>query len=266
MLPGGVRVGGELRRDYAFRVLDGIAEMALAEAAGATDLPTQVTRALAAMLDHVGGIEPSVELLDGLSVADRQYLMTRLSAHLGTDQVWLTATCPQCEQKFDLAVRYSQLPVKPAGSDYPEIDVLTVHGRLRVRVPNGADQRAVLVVADPGRARAALARRCIVAWDGGNPADLQLDHAVLDAIDSAFESLAPEVATTAQAACPECQTASLIDLDPYHCLRRAGGDLFYEVHLLASHYHWSEPEILSLPRWRRARYLGLIDRARGMAH
>ncbi|MCK7500249.1 MAG: hypothetical protein MZW92_65580 [Comamonadaceae bacterium] len=37
------------------------------------------------------------------------------------------------------------------------------------------------------------------------------------------------------------------------------------VHRLAWHYHWSEAEILALPRGRRAHYLALIDAARGMS-
>ena len=37
-----------------------------------------------------------------------------------------------------------------------------------------------------------------------------------------------------------------------------------EVHTLAMQYHWSETDILSLPRERRRRYLRLIDRERGV--
>jgi hypothetical protein len=36
------------------------------------------------------------------------------------------------------------------------------------------------------------------------------------------------------------------------------------VHVLASTYHWSERQILGLPRSRRRLYLDLIDRSRGV--
>lgn len=36
--------------------------------------------------------------------------------------------------------------------------------------------------------------------------------------------------------------------------------LYQEVHHLALHYHWSEAEILRLPRGKRQRYLGLLLR------
>lgn len=34
--------------------------------------------------------------------------------------------------------------------------------------------------------------------------------------------------------------------------------LLTEVHALALHYHWSERDILALPRARRRRYLALL--------
>jgi hypothetical protein len=36
--------------------------------------------------------------------------------------------------------------------------------------------------------------------------------------------------------------------------------LYQEVHHLALHYHWSEADILRLPRSKRLRYLGLLVR------
>jgi hypothetical protein len=43
--------------------------------------------------------------------------------------------------------------------------------------------------------------------------------------------------------------------------------LFREVHALASHYHWSETDILTMTRRQRRRYLSLIAeaQARGAA-
>jgi hypothetical protein len=39
--------------------------------------------------------------------------------------------------------------------------------------------------------------------------------------------------------------------------------LYEEVHVLATHYHWSESDILALPRRKRLRYLDLIARQLG---
>jgi hypothetical protein len=47
-------------------------------------------------------------------------------------------------------------------------------------------------------------------------------------------------------------------------MRRSASELYDEVHALAWHYHWSEAEILALPRVRRQSYMSRVDRARGM--
>lgn len=62
--------------------------------------------------------------------------------------------------------------------------------------------------------------------------------------------------------CPECNAIFpfLFDLPGFFLNRlRAGlGLLYHEVHILAYHYHWSENEILALPREKRKMYLQLL--------
>ena len=265
MLPGGIQYQDSLRRDYDFRPLTGAVEMGLAEAvARARDLPGQVTLALQAALAHVGGRIADAGVIDGMSVGDRQFLMTRLAGVLGLDQVWLTASCGHCAESFDFPLNYAQLPVKPAGSGFPDAQIHTDKGMLTLRVPNGMDQRAVLGIADTQLARQTLALRCVTGWDGGDLSTLELNADQVTAIEAALESVAPEVATEVMAPCPACGANNRVSIDPYFCLSRVSQDLFSDVHRLASHYHWSEAEILAMPRWRRHRYLALIDRSRGM--
>jgi len=265
LLPGGVMREGGLRRDYAFRPLTGEIELGLAEAvARAEDLPGQVTLALQASLAQIGGLPPDDELVSGMSVGDRQFLMTRLAALLGPGQVWLTASCARCGEAFDFPIDLERIPAKPAGEGFPAPSVHTSRGKMTLRVPTGKDQRAILHIDDLHAARHELAKRCITAWDGGDPSGLALDEDEVSAIEAAIESVAPEVACEAQASCPECGFLNRVAIDPYFILGRAGMDIFDEVHRLAWHYHWSETEILRMPRWRRQRYLALIDRSRGM--
>lgn len=269
MLPGGVMREGSLRRDYAFRPITGEVELGLAEAvARAEDLPGQVTMALRSMLAHIGGLPPDDELVSGMSVGDRQFLMTRLAGVLGQDKVWVTASCSRCGEAFDFLLEPARLPAKPAGDGYPTVRIHTDRGSLSLRIPTGADQRAILDLdmADLRAARHELAKRCITAWDGGDPAGLVLDEDEVSAIEAAIESVAPEVACEAQASCPECGFLNRVEIDPYFILGRTGGDLFEDIHTIASHYHWSESEILRLPRWRRLRYLALINRSGGMVY
>jgi hypothetical protein len=72
------------------------------------------------------------------------------------------------------------------------------------------------------------------------------------------------VVTELASVCPACGASHPVALDPYLVTRRSPRELYDEVHLLAWHYHWSEAEILALPRDRRQLYLRRIDRARGL--
>lgn len=260
-LPGGVWQQGELRHDFVFRTVNGHLELSLAEAASrVTDVPGQVTHVLHAALAKIAGQVPDLALVDGLSVGDRQFLMTRLASHLGLGQVWLSTECVFCKSHFDFSLDYAEIPVKRAGEGYPFTEIELSIGIRRVRVPTGADQRAVRVCGDEDTARRMLAERCLGALDES----LTLQD--VTRIELALEALAPELATQAAGICPECGGTNAVAIDPYFCLGRVGSELFVEIHQLAAHYHWSEAEILGLPRWRRKRYLDMIDRARGITN
>jgi hypothetical protein len=261
MLPGGLMRQGERLRDWTFAPLTGALEVAIAEAArGTGSLPQRVTAVLAAALGELGGGEAGPPAVRSLAVADRQYLMRQLGVVLGLEEDWLAASCARCGSSFDVPIRYSELPVKEAGEGYPFAEAVTSLGRLRLRVPTGADQEVIARIDDPELARRRLAQRCLVESVPGPLTDKDIDR-----IEAALEAVAPELATQAQVACVDCGRPHELYLDPYLCLSRASEEIFLEIHALASAYHWSEKEILSLPRERRQLYIALLDRARGMA-
>lgn len=247
-LPGGIVRDGERRRSFGFRPVDGALEAALAEAAAAPSLPRAVTSVLAAALAELGGEPVEEQAVRDLAVGDRQFLARQLSVHLGHDPVWLTAVCRACGESFDFEVRQADLPVKEAGESFPYAQV----GSLCLRVPTGADQEAIAGLPDE-RAVKVLFDRCRVEGEGD-----------MAAAEAAIEEVSPEVALAALAVCPACGASNEVAVDPYLGLPAQSEELFTEVHLLASNYHWSEAEILALPRARRQLYLKLIDRSRGL--
>jgi hypothetical protein len=130
---------------------------------------------------------------------------------------------------------------------------------LSFRLPTGADLEEVARIADENL-RPWLLRRLAL-----EPEQLgEIDEALWAEADAALEAVAPGVINQVQAECPECGASNSVDLDPYRVLARRSDDLLRQVHRIATHYHWSEAEILAMPRMRRQRYLDLIDRARGM--
>ncbi|MES1242463.1 MAG: hypothetical protein ABUT39_12675 [Acidobacteriota bacterium] len=260
MMPGGLWRHGECRRDWSFRALTGEVELTILEAGrDRRSVPQRVTAVLTAALAELGGAAAQPETVRALSVADRQYLMRRLAVQMGMDESWIAARCARCGVGFDIPIRHGELPVKPAGEGYPFATVGTSLGPLRFRVPDGADQEAIAGIEDPRKARRALALRC-----AAEPLPGELSEEDLEKAEAALEEVAPEVVTSAQAACPDCGKPIEIPLDPYICLGAADSGLFLDVHALASAYHWSEREILAMPSDRRRLYLSLIDQSRGL--
>lgn len=266
LLPGGIWNEGRLNRDFRFKQVTGGLELALAETVHfEVSHPARVSHALALALEHVGGREANLEQVRELSVADRQYLARLLACHLRREKDWYNATCTSCEAGLDVRLRPSELPWKPAGESFPFVDVDTSQGSLRFRVPTGADQEAVAAIEDETEAVRTLVGRLIVL-EKRDSASPDFSAADIEAIESAIEAVAPELVVRVPTQCPECGTQTLLQVDPYACLHAGPQSLLREIHQLASMYHWSEKEILDLPRERRRRYLALLEEARGMLH
>jgi hypothetical protein len=265
-LPGGIRIDGALKRNFRFKPVTGSLEIALSESAGEDgNTPARITAILCEALAELGDSAVSLSSVRNLSVGDRQYLMSRLATHIDDQLIWLTAECGRCRELFDVSMRFADLPVKEAGADYPETTVVTDYGRLRVRVPTGADQEAIAAVEDEAEALKLLLQRIISFDESSRAVDAgRLSKAEIDTIETRVEAMAPEIATHLQTRCPGCETENQVPISSYAALQRPAGDLYAEIHRLASTYHWSEAGILELPRARRQLYLQLIDESRGM--
>lgn len=129
-------------------------------------------------------------------------------------------------------------------------------GEVRFRLPAVADRLAVAHSRHPADD---LARRCM------RPADLPA--AVRRRVVRAMSSLAPSLSHELDGRCPECGAALDFYLDVQEFtlreLRDQARHVLDDVHLIAATYHWSEAEILALPRARRMHYAERIRQASG---
>ncbi|GAA1274835.1 hypothetical protein [Streptomyces javensis] len=118
------------------------------------------------------------------------------------------------------------------------------------------------------RARRALLARCIVSVHRSGrpvPADrlpaAELPEPVQRRLAEAAERADPAADVTLNVACPECGEATRAELDIasylWAELDHWARDLLLDVHLLATAYGWSEPQILALSPLRRRYYLEL---------
>lgn len=128
------------------------------------------------------------------------------------------------------------------------------------RLPGFADLTAAARAADP---RTALLARCLVSAvrDGAAVGAGDLPVPVQRRIAEAVEAADPGADVTLNIACPECGAATRAELDIASYLWTEldtwARDLLLDVHLLATSYGWSEPEILALSPLRRRYYLEL---------
>jgi hypothetical protein len=263
---------GVCHRDAVLRTMTGHDELILADRepgdAGSSD-----ARAISALL--VGAIERlgdydrvDGELVASLTRGDRQALLLYLRAGLYGDRISLVVRCPNpgCAALSDVDLQISELLPAPA-APRPHLSCDTPSGAAVIHEPTGADDDAVATCRGSRAERVALLWSRLVELDGRRLAadewpalPVATRHAI--ALALAEGSRAPELSFLAR--CPTCAAHLDLVIEPFALLARelrlAGDRLFAEVHALAFHYHWSETEILALPRPRRWRYLELLGR------
>jgi len=281
VLPGGVwDASGGLHREVELRPLTGYEEELLADKRAVA--AAQVTAVLSRCVRRIGPLQPVDEAqARDLSVGDRQYLLLKLRALTFGDKVDLSARCPwgDCGEAVDVDFLISDVPIKegrmqarsreielaPAVAADSGFDraALPVHFRL----PTGADQEAVspLLARNEAAAATLLLSRCIERI-GDAAATLEsvqrLSAAARLEIERAMEAAAPGIELTVEAKCPQCGRAFAVPFDVQDLLlgeaRGSHELLMREIHYLAYHYHWSESDILGLPRERRRRYIEIL--------
>lgn len=289
-LPGGlhIEIDGQptLVRDFSFRPITGALEMQLQDllhecSANNAAHPVWISRFLTLVLARLATqkIEPdseqSLKLVRELCVADRHFLLLqwRLFVVGGSDYEWLGAHCPACAARYDFPLEWAQLPVKPAGEHFPQISFLLNDSSInngeaiQVRVPRGSDQEFIAQLHSQSETdlRTQLLQRLIVA-DNPHALVQTLDEDEIARIETALEQAAPELAQQLQLACPECGEQHQVQLDWYRGMHKPIDELLDQIHRLAANYHWSEQEILALPKQRRTAYLRRLDRERGVSN
>lgn len=265
-LPGGLLKNGSIERLARFRQLTGRIEKNIIEIDMDCNRIEYVNAVLSHSLQSIGNCPVNNEHISALCIADRQYLMLRLSAMLDGEQMWLKISCNHCDSVFDIETKRCDLPVKEANEIFPDVTINLNSRMIKARIPNGADQQSIQNISDE-QAMQTLLRRCVYSVDGETPDDAffnSLTSSDIDTIDAALDESAPAVCNQLIVNCPECDQQQYANLDHYTVTGISEHNLYSDIHRLASHYHWSEEAILELPQSRRHLYLDLINRSTGM--
>ena len=283
LLPGGlVDEQGAVHRQVELRSLSGHEELILANREG-REVNALVTTLLSQCVRRLGDINPvSEEEMRNLLVADRQYLFLKLREATFGDQVQATIVCPNpnCGNKVDIDFSIADIPIKilaDKGPCYqmrlsPEFGLVNDDGETYTevvfRLPNGGDQEALapLIDEDESRAAQALLARCVQRFGPlENPGVQVIEQLAPQAkmeIEQQIELIAPALEPTMSGDCPECGAPFVIPFNLmkffWSELKSSRDSLLREVHYLAFHYHWSEGEIMAMPREKRRMYIELL--------
>lgn len=285
LLPGGWwDRSGRLQRDVELGPLTGRDEEALV-AATAEATPAAVTSVLVRCLRRLGDVSPVPEdVVRELLVADREWLLLRLRRTTFGDRVQGDLYCPwpDCGQRVSVDFSIDDVPVRAAADPRPvyEVTLPPPGGEsgagpcVQFRLPNGGDVEELAPLAGRNAAHASilLLTRCLRRIGEVTEPDADLVAAlpapVRAGIEGEMERVAPAVDHELETPCSECGRpfAAAFDVRRFLFgeLRTDVALLYREVHCLAYHYHWSEAEIMGMPRDRRRTYLdvlaGEIDR------
>lgn len=93
---------------------------------------------------------------------------------------------------------------------------------------------------------------------------IQIPRKMISTIGALMDDIDPLINFKINLICPHCGNEDTyeVDLEEYllGCLHKSQNDLISVIHNLAYHYHWNEEQVLSVPPWRRSRYLDFIEK------
>jgi hypothetical protein len=270
-LPGGFwDADGTLHRHYELAPLTGREEELLVQA-GQRPAAGLVSELLARGVSTLGGISTVDEqVTQQLLVGDRQFLLLRLRQATFGDHVRAEVICPwaDCGQRVTLAFTLSDVPVLESLDKGPLYSMqLSAEAtsdrdpRVTFRLPTGADQEmaAGWLPVNEAHALTVLLERCVEDGPDRVPGLSPLARAE---IEEHMRHVAPGVEQVVEAGCAECGRMFLVPFDVQRFFfgeLRTDRDLLYrQVHYLAYHYHWSEHDIMSMPRDKRSTYLDIL--------
>jgi rRNA maturation protein Nop10 len=227
------------------------------------DRPATVTSLLATCLSRADGHGVDADEAWNWTLNERLHALIALRLVSNDSAMELHARCAHCGDVMEVAI---DLQVLSSDAAVPRLTWRDEHGvEVTVRLPRGRDLQRWM--RDGVVSHDALAAS-LIETVAGKPvkAGQPVPASWLPALDDALEEHDPLTALTLRTRCPGCGTDTSIACDLEQLLlqdfARMQSTLLYEVSRLATGFHWSEADILALPRWRRAHYLRQLDAGR----
>ena len=265
-LPCGLlQANGQRARDARLTPLTGRAEARAAEESNPFRAALYL---LCESLSRIGGFEAAevdVALLAGMYPVDRDFLLVQLSRLMFGDVIYQTVVCPEtsCAKRVDLALDLRSLAADSVEVSATRCFVLPDGRQGVLRLATAGDQAELYGVAE-SELEACFLARCMVPTDGCEANDWRsIPEGYRARIVEESVRAAPTLDVDLDLVCVECGHDFSYVYEPLASLlselRQGRAGLRRDVHCIASHYHWSEREILNLTRAERRAYIELIE-------
>jgi len=212
-----------------------------------------------------GGLEEVKveETIWNMSIGERTQHLLSIALEI-SPSLSLTLTCPHegCNEPMEITLSVDSLnALQDEMNDAGIVSIPLDTETLVMRKPTGLDQKKWLERSYPSEQKATEAM--ISTLRSVDSKEMEFSKEGIAAINDAMDEADPLVNFGISAVCPNCglEKYHVIDLEQLAISRLRGKQqrLIRTVHTLASRYHWTEHEILSLPPWRRSHYVSLIE-------
>lgn len=236
-----------------------------------TPRPELETALVAACTQPAAGPPPSPEFFWHLELGTRTECLLTLGTWGGTWDLEVELNCldSTCQAELDLTFSLAELSQLQHPVDRQDpIQVLLGGQSFTLRRPTGLDQlhwRSPSFAAKASPVLALIQSLLPLEQRAAFQQAWQREADPLASLNPVMAQQDPLVSLNLTVSCPVCGALDVHTIDlgalALQRLRAAQDRLLATVHCLASHYHWTEAEIFTLPAWRRNRYLALIERS-----
>lgn len=229
--------------------------------------PQLVTQILHNCLGAGDGEHAEASVLTKMTVGKRIDSLLNVLGVMGYPILELRLVCvnPECQKIMELEVEINELRQAQKESADDHLTVSAGGRELVFRKPTAEDQLLWQSMSFEHKDVAIMTLiQSLVTGPHSFAEAALINEEDVPRINEAMQEFDPLVNFSLSVRCPYCDQQSLYEIDlqneALRLLHQAQDSLLADVHRLALHYHWSEEQILSMPGWRRNRYLAMCER------
>lgn len=224
-------------------------------------------RALLFLIASSTDVESKV--LEEIGLGQRDALLLNLRELLFGKNMACLVVCPACGDRLEMSLQVPEMQVNQDETGTHLAKVQSIHideYDLEFRSPNNRD---LIVIADAPEGedlRRLLLERCFQKITQGQeilPID-ELPENIMDAVIERMAQIDSQADVQLSLTCPACQHQWFVAFDIvsflWNELNSWAIRLLHEVGILASHYGWSEKDILDMSPFRRRLYLEMATK------